>query len=101
MQELLNKHVMIRTETAGVHFGTLASAEYTLAGIVVKLTNATRIWSWTGALSLSELAAQGSTKKDSKFSVEVPSIYLNAIEVIEMTDKGWDNLKSIPVFVPA
>lgn len=88
---------MIRTEKAGVHYGTLAKVQDgDGAGYDVKLTGATRVYYWEGACSLSQLSVDGSTNKNCKLSINVPSIFLKAIEVIEMTQVAYDNLSSIP-----
>jgi hypothetical protein len=71
--------VLIRTYSAGVHFGTLIERD----GQEVHLKEARRLWSWSGALSLSEIAAKGCTISSSKISVPVEEIVLTqAIEVI-------------------
>lgn len=74
--------VLIRTYSAGVHFGTLVSRE----GQEVHLKNARRLWSWNGALSLSEVAAKGIDIKNSKVSVPVEEIILTqAVEIIPIS----------------
>lgn len=71
--------VLVRTYSAGVHFGTLENRE----GKEIHLLNARRLWSWTGALSLSEIASKGLDIKNSKISVPVEEILLTeAIEII-------------------
>lgn len=71
--------VLIRTHSAGVHFGTLIHRE----GQEVHLSNARRLWSWNGALSLSEVASKGVDLKSSKISVPLDEIILpQAIEII-------------------
>lgn len=71
--------VLIRTYSAGVHFGTLVEKN----GQEVHLSNARRLWSWQGALSLSEVAMKGIDVKNSKISVPVDEIILTqAIEII-------------------
>jgi hypothetical protein len=71
--------VLIRTFSAGVHFGTLIERN----GQEVYLKNARRLWSWSGALSLSEVASKGIDLKNSKVSVPVEEILLTqAIEII-------------------
>jgi hypothetical protein len=73
------KFVLIRTYSAGVHFGTLEEME----GQNVRLSKARRLWSWQGALSLSEIAMKGVTLSGSKISVPVDEIILTqAIEII-------------------
>ena len=74
--------VLVRTNNAGVHYGTLESRE----GQEIHLSNARRIWSWQGALSLSEIASKGLDVKNSKLSVPVEEIILpTSIEVIAIS----------------
>ena len=74
--------VLIRTYSAGVHFGTLVERN----GKEVHLSNARRLWSWSGALSLSEIAMKGIDLKNSKVSVPVDEIILTeAIEIIPVS----------------
>lgn len=77
--------VLVRTNSAGVHYGTLESRQ----GQEIRLINARRIWSWQGALSLSEIATNGLDVKNSKLSVSVDEIILpTAIEVISISAKS-------------
>lgn len=76
---MVGKQVLIRTYSAGVHFGTLVSRN----GQEVHLKNARRLWSWTGALSLSEVAMKGVALNNSKISIAVDEIVLpQAVEII-------------------
>lgn len=76
------KFVVVRTINAGVHFGTIEEfldKDYK----VIRLSNACRLWSWSGALSLSEVAMKGVQISNSKISVPVDEIILTqAIEII-------------------
>lgn len=73
--------VLIRTNGAGVHYGKLIARN----GQEVHLKSARRIWSWNGALSLSEIAVSGVDLKNSKLSVEIDEIILpTAIEIIKI-----------------
>jgi len=91
--------VLIRTYSAGVHYGYLVKRESTLAGIEVTLQNARRIWYWSGANSLSQIATEGVKKpNDCKFSVEVPFIQLVAIEIINITKLAQINLNEVKVW---
>ncbi len=75
--------VLIRTYSAGVHFGTLTQRE----GQEVHLSNARRLWSWSGALSLSEVASKGIDLKNSKVSVPIEEIVLTqAVEIIAINE---------------
>lgn len=76
------KFVLIRTYSAGVHFGTLEEMD----GQMVRLSKARRLWSWSGALSLSEVAMNGVNISSSKISVPVDEIILTqAIEIIQVS----------------
>ena len=78
-----SNEVIVRTYSAGVHIGTLQSRE----GQQVTLTNARRLWSWSGAFTLNAVATKGIRRKDSRISVAVPSIVLlEAIEIIPVAE---------------
>lgn len=85
--------VLIRTYSAGVHFGVLKRRD----GKEVELTTARRIWYWDGAASLSQLAVDGVSKPSNcKFSVVTPSITLTeAIEVIPCTHKAVKSINGV------
>lgn len=93
---LADNYVIIRTYSAGVHAGELASRD----GKEVVLNNARRIWYWDGAASLSQMAVDGVSKPDNcKFSVEVPEITLTeAIEILPCTTKAQKNIKGVPLW---
>lgn len=88
--------VIIRTYSAGVHFGYLESR----TGKEVKLVNTRRIWYWSGAASLSQLALEGINKpNECKFSVELPSIELmEAIEVIPVSKNAEKIIKEVKIW---
>ena len=93
------KMVMIRTYSAGVHYGYLNKKEATLAGIEVEIFQARRVWSWAGAASLSQLAMDGTSKPDKcKLPCEVNSITLLAIEIIPMTEKAVESLNNVKIW---
>ena len=87
--------VLVRTYSAGVHFGTLAKRE----GREVTLTNARRLWSWQGACSLFQVAVDGVDLKSSKISVTVPEILLlEAIEVTMMSVSAAKQMMGAPAW---
>lgn len=93
--------VLVRTYSAGVHFGYLKRKESTLAGVEVTLVKARRIWYWIGAASISQIAQEGVSNpehKDLKFAMEVESIDLVSIEIISITEKAKENLKKIAIW---
>jgi hypothetical protein len=82
-------YVLIRTYSAGVHFGVLKSRE----GKEVVLENARRLFSWQGACSLSQVAMDGVDLDNSKISVPVPVItLLEAIEIIPMSPEAGKSM---------
>lgn len=97
---MIGKFVLVRTYSAGVHFGTLVEKN----GKEITLKNGRRLWSWNGALSLSEIATNGIDIKNSKISVPVDEIILTeATEIIIVSKKsnlpGNEVRKSISVEV--
>jgi hypothetical protein len=89
-------YVIIRTYSAGVHIGYLQSKEYTPSGIVVKLVKTRRVYSWAGAMTLSQLALDGSSKPEKcQITVEIPENELVAIEIMPVTEKSFNSLNSI------
>ena len=90
----LSQYSIIRTYSAGVHFGVVEKRE----GKEVLLKNARRIWYWDGAASLSQMAVNGVSKPENcKFSVTVPNILLTeAIEVIGCTKKAAKCILEVP-----
>lgn len=96
MESNIGKKVIIRGSRSGVEFGTLVSQN----GSEVTLENARRIWYWSGAASLSQLAKDGtSNPTDCKFTVTVDSItILDAIEIIPCTDKAIKSIEEVSVW---
>lgn len=88
----LGEKVLIRTESAGVHYGALNYVN----GSTVRLKNARRIWRWDGAFTLNEIAVNGLEKPEGcKFSAPVSDIELDRIEIILVEAKGIESIESI------
>ena len=98
MTDLKGQPVLIRATNAGVHFGILASEEFTPAGKVAVLIATRRVWYWSGAASLSQMANEGVKNPGGcKFSVEVPqNEIVGVIETIPLTPEAYENLKNVP-----
>lgn len=91
--------VIIRTYSAGVHMGYLKERKSTLAGIEVELINSRRLYYWSGAITLSQLAVEGTIKPlDCKFTIILPSIELVAIEIIKVTEIAFNSLNSVKIW---
>ena len=96
-QEVVNtdglKAVLIRTDSAGVHFGYLKDR----TGKEGTLINTRRIYYWRGACSLSQVANDGVDVSNSKISVLVPeNTFTEIIEIIPLSNKAFKNLMEAP-----
>ncbi len=89
-------YIIVRTQSAGAFAGTLKKRE----GKEVTLTNARRLWYWSGGASLSQVAMEGvSRPNDCKFPCEVSQVTLTeAIEILDVTDKARENIAKVPVW---
>jgi hypothetical protein len=90
------KYYIFRTHSAGVWFGQKKE----LKGSVAIVTNARRLWYWSGAASLSQLAVEGTKRpNDCKFTITIndeEGVYLpQIIEVLPCTQEAIDNIKSV------
>ena len=94
-QEVIKNYVIIRTYAAGCHAGELVSKNDT----VVTLRNARRLYYWSGAATLSQLAMEGVSKPEKcKFPCEVGEITLQWIEIIPCTQKAIDSIKGVTIW---
>lgn len=72
-------YVIVRTRSAGVFAGYLANRN----GMEGRVENARRLWYWSGASTLSELAARGpATPGACKFPIALP--FVDLTEIIEV-----------------
>ena len=90
------KYVLVRTYSAGVFVGYLKSRK----GQEVVLTKARRLWYWSGASSLSQLAMESVKRpNECKFPVEVSEVtLLQAIEIIPVTEKAKKSIAGVPIW---
>jgi hypothetical protein len=88
---------IVRTYSAGVFAGYVKSA----IGKEVILIECRRLWRWYGAMSLSELAINGTTEPDKcKFSVPTSNHYLSeGVEIIPCTVKSRESIQGVKVWV--
>jgi len=84
------KAVIVRTYSAGVHFGYLVSRN----GKEVVLERSRRLWRWFGAWTLSEVATSGVDTSKSKIGAPVNITLTEAIEIIDCTPAAIENLES-------
>lgn len=96
MENSKGKYVIARTYSAGVFAGTLESRD----GKEGVITNARRLWYWSGASSLSELAMKGvSRPEECKFPCEVTRVELTEIiEILDCTEEAKDSIAKVKVW---
>ena len=93
---LIGKVCMVRTYSAGVFCGVLADRN----GKEARMTNARRMWYWSGAASLSQLATEGTKDPGNcKFPCPVDEVLLTeVIEIIPCTEAAAKNIAEVPVW---
>ncbi len=91
---MVGDYVIVRTYSAGVFAGVLSTKD----GKEVVLTDARRLWYWSGAASLSQLANEGVKKPlECKFPAPVKSVILTeAIEILLVTPQAKKSIKGVP-----
>lgn len=93
IKEMNMKRVLVMCETSGLLYGDLVTRNHQ----EVTLANCRRIYSYSGACSIDQLAVEGS-KDPHNCIITCPVdryIVLDAIEIITMTNKSWHNLNRI------
>lgn len=90
------KYVIVRTYSAGVFAGYLESRN----GQAVVMRDARRLWKWSGAASLSQLAMEGVKNPDEcKFPCTVDRVeLLEAIEILDVTEAAKKSIDSVPIW---
>lgn len=91
---MIDSYVIIRTYSAGVWCGYLDKKD----GNEVILRDARRMWKWWAAesISLSAVARYGIIQEKSKIVEAVPSVWLEAIEIIPCLDAAKKSLMGAP-----
>jgi len=96
------KYVIVRTYSMGVFAGFL---DPTSTKDVKIVHDARRIWYWSGAASLSELAMKGTIKpQECKFPCTVDRVELTSpqgFEILDVTDMARKSIESVPVWTAA
>ena len=90
------KYCIVRTYSAGV-FAVYVESRNGQEGVIRK---SRRLWYWSGAASLSQLAVDGTCKpNECKFPCEVDTTELtNIIEVIPCTEKAKKSIEGVKVW---
>ena len=92
----IGKNVIVRTYSAGVFYGKLERMD----GQEAVVTNARRVWYWSGAASLSQLSKEGTSAPEGcKFPAPVDAVHLTqVIEVLPLTEKAMLSLDEVNVW---
>ena len=100
IKKLLNKRVIIRADRAGVFYGTLAEIEPLGDKYQVELKDCRRLWYWSGAASLTQMAVEGVKEPSQcKFTMRQPGIVVvGVIEVHGCTDDAIKSIEGVTVW---
>ncbi len=87
---------IVRADRAGVFYGEIKERN----GSEVIMTNCRRLWYWSGAASLSQLATEGVKRPaDCQFTVSVDEMTIfGIIEIIPCTSTAIKSINSVPVW---
>ena len=90
--ELINKEIIARIERAGVFHGTL---DY-LDAEIIRMKDVRRIYSWEGALSVTDMAVNGISRGKITPPVSVVEFMSNnIIELNKCSEKATRSIESI------
>lgn len=86
-------YYIVRGDRSGVFFGNIKERN----GKEVTMTNVRRLWYWSGACSISQLAKEGTVNPSNcKFTVTVDEVLvLDAIEIDKCSDKAVKSIKGV------
>lgn len=90
------KYAIVRCQGAGVFLAQVVSRSKD--GLQAKLKDSRRLWYWSGAASLSQLAVEGTKKPDQcKFPIAMPEQEVTGVlEIIPVTKAAKKSLDSVP-----
>jgi len=91
------QYYIIRSNGSGVWAGNIKERD----GNTVTLNDARRIWHWSGARSLSQLAMEGTKNpKDCNFAMPVDEVMVfNVLEILKCTDEAEKNIKAVKMWI--
>lgn len=94
---IVGKKCIVRCNNSGVFYGEVTL----LAEKFLYVKNVRRIWYWSGAASLSEMAVKGvKYPNNCRFSVVVPEEYLfDVIEILPVTKIAATNIEEVPEWI--
>ena len=90
--KLIGKRIIARIDRAGVFFGTLEAKD----NEITRMTDVRRIYYWEGALSVTDMSANGIT--NGKISGVAKSVEFETDKVLELnecTDKASEKIEGM------
>jgi len=99
IDDMIGTVVLVRDNQAGVHVGTLASADMNEG--TCEMRDARKIWHWSGAGSVHGIAAHGLDRAGSKVAAKVAAVATrDVVEIVQMSDKGCESVMGAPEWMP-
>ena len=96
MKTQIGKRVIVRSDRAGVFYGTLTAKK----GDEVQVTNARKLHYWDGAASSEQLAVDGVSKPlNCRFTVYVEELtIMQVIQINTCTEKAIKNIENVEIW---
>jgi hypothetical protein len=98
-ENMKNKYVIVRTYAMGVFAGELQPESTETLKV---LCNARRLWFWSGAASLSQLAIEGVKNPEAcKFPCEVSRVELTSpqgFEILDVTPEARESIAGVKIW---
>lgn len=96
MKNLIGKHVIVRSNMAGVFFAILKEKN----GNELTLQKARKFYYFSGANTVEDLANKGALNKDNcKLTVEIEEMVISEfVQILPCSDEAINNIKSISVW---
>lgn len=93
----MSEYKIIRSNMAGVFLAKVERKEHPQN---IVMLDARRLWRWSGATTVSELALKGVSNAPScKFDAPVSRIEIfDIVEILDATEEAVANLKAVPVW---
>ena len=96
MKNYVGKKVIVRTNRAGVFFGTLIESDKTSA----TLSDVRKLWYWDGACAIEEIAENGVERPENcKFTVVIPEMCVNEwIQIVPCSEKAVKSIEGVKIW---
>ncbi len=98
MKSKKSKYSIVRCQGAGVFMAQVISRSKD--GLQAKLKDSRRLWYWSGAASLSQLAMEGTKKpNECKFPIAIPEQEVTGVlEIIPVTEQSKKSIDGVAVW---